>query len=351
MNTIAQKASTQAFVQIPEFLSNPPQGGIESHRILERLDELAIAFDNQAEVIDEWREKTIQFLLKPLVDEGDDVEITGDEYEQSTKIQDEVLVYVLALRAIVSDRSEALTGIENKLIEYDVNLALRLAKKEEGHCPEKTLELLGQREELRPSKDLGSVRGIVAELRTLQTSLNSDSLRGSQRAQNEMSLVVQQLHATQKQLSEHVKVTAALEKEVELFTTVMNTRVEYYRQLQSISDSVAPYDGPDDPNIETRMKRDEEDYATKVASARSKHRYLLHLKLEAGNPQETRMCVICRDDNFEVGGLTVCGHQFCKECITHWFHCSLSLLPLFLTLTDDYSPPPLPRLQTRTHVR
>src|SRR4051794_16252923 len=30
------------------------------------------------------------------------------------------------------------------------------------------------------------------------------------------------------------------------------------------------------------------------------------------------MCVICQSA-FTIGVLTVCGHQFCKECITMWF--------------------------------
>lgn len=30
------------------------------------------------------------------------------------------------------------------------------------------------------------------------------------------------------------------------------------------------------------------------------------------------MCVICRE-NFTIGVLTICGHQFCKECIMLWF--------------------------------
>lgn len=33
---------------------------------------------------------------------------------------------------------------------------------------------------------------------------------------------------------------------------------------------------------------------------------------------DQRMCIICRE-NFTIGVLTICGHQFCKECITLWF--------------------------------
>jgi E3 ubiquitin-protein ligase SHPRH len=318
MRTVAKRAVTQAFVQIPEFPSNPPKGGLESRRIMEQLDTLAIALDAQANKLDDWREKTIQFLLRPLVDEDEGVEITGDEYEESTKTQDEVMVYVQALRSVIADRHDALTGLENKLVEYEAKTALRLAKEGDGAFPEKTLELLVERQKLKPAKDMGSVRGVVAELRALATSLRPDAENGSARAQNELSIVEKQLNLTQKQLSEQTKTTVALEKEVELFTSVMNTRLEYYRQLQQVSDMVAPYEGPNNERVVAKMLEDEEKLARKIATAKSKRRYLMHLRMETANPQEQRMCVICRE-TFEIGALTVCGHQFCKECIRMWW--------------------------------
>jgi len=234
MRTVSKRASTQTFVQIPEFPSNPPKGGLESRRIMEQLDALATALDTQANKLDEWREQTVQFLLRSLVDEDEGVEITGDEYEDSMKTQEEVMVYVQALRAAITDRHDALTGQENQLVAYEVKATLRLAKASEGTLPEKTLELLDLRAQVKPAKNLGSIRGIVAELRALATSLRPDAENGNVRAQNELSIVEKQLNATQKQFTEQTKATAALEKEVELFTNVMNARLEYYRQLQQV---------------------------------------------------------------------------------------------------------------------
>jgi E3 ubiquitin-protein ligase SHPRH len=225
MRIVSKRAATQTFVQIPEFLSNPPKGGLESRRIMEKLDALAIAFDAQADKLDEWREQTVQFLLRSLVDEDEGVEITGDEYEESTKTQEEVMVYVQALRAAIADRHDALTGQDNQLVAYEVKTTLRLAKEGEGAFPEKTLELLNARAQVKPRTEMGSIRGIVAELRALATSLRPDAENGSVRAQNELSIVEKQLNATQKRLTEQTKVTAALEKEVELFTNLMNLRL------------------------------------------------------------------------------------------------------------------------------
>lgn len=124
MKRLAKAASSQSFEQIPEFPSESIKGGIESRRILEQLSGLAGSLDDQANQLDEWRETTIQFLLRPLVDdESNTADITGEEYEESTKTQDEVMVYVQALRASIEDRHDALTGQDNILVASEVKVS------------------------------------------------------------------------------------------------------------------------------------------------------------------------------------------------------------------------------------
>jgi len=318
MKKIAKKSDAQSFVEIPEFASTPPKGGLESRRIMEQLDALVVALDAQANQLDEWREQAIQFLLRPLVDEDEGIELTGDEYEESTKTQDEVMVYVQALRAVIADRHDALTGQENKLVEYEVKTSLRLAKEGGGAFPEKTIELLGIRQQLKPPKAMGFVRGVVAEFRALSTTLRTDAENGNARAESELLIVEKQLKATQKLLSEQTKTITGLEKELEVFASVMNTRLEYYRQLQQVSDMVAPYEGSNNDKVLAKWLKEEDSLANKIAQAKTKRRYLLHLKMEAANPKQQRVCVICQED-FEVGALTVCGHQYCSECIRLWW--------------------------------
>ena len=318
MKKVSRRANSQAFVQIPEFASDPRNGGLESRRIAGQLDVLATTLDAQANLLDDWREQTVQFLLRPLVDEDEGIEITGDEYEDSTKTQDEVMVYIQALRAAIADRHDALSGQENKLVEYEVKTSLRLANEGEGAFPEKTIALFRARQHAKPTVEMGSVRGIVSELRTLATSLRPDAEGGNLRAQNELAVVEKQLSTIQKQLSQQVKVTSALEKEIDFFTSVMNSRLEYYRQLQQVSDMVAPYEGPNNDRVVMKMLEEEGKLAHKIATAKSKRKYLDHLRMEALNPQEQRICVICRE-SFEVGALTVCGHQYCKDCIRLWW--------------------------------
>ena len=45
---------------------------------------------------------------------------------------------------------------------------------------------------------------------------------------------------------------------------------------------------------------------------------MVHLKEAESGSDEQRLCIICQS-TFSIGVLTVCGHQFCKECIGLWF--------------------------------
>lgn len=300
MRRLARIARLQNFVQIPAFTTAPPKSGLESRRIMERLDTLATAMDDQATLLDDWREKIIQLLVKPLVDVDDGVDIAGDEYEESTKTQDEVGVYIMALGAVIGDRQDALSGLENQLVKQEVKTTLRIAQGKgefegkTGVLPEKTIELLKIRKQYKPIQEMGSVKGIVSELRALSTALRSDAESGNNRAQHELAIVDRYLKVTQKQMVEQSRAAADLSKELEQFTDLMNRRLEYYKQLQQVSDMVVPYEGDTSERTARKMLQDEEKLIEKIATFKAKRRYLEHLKAEAENPQEQRICIICR---------------------------------------------------------
>lgn len=333
MKMLAKKASSEDFSTIPEFHTDAQKGGIESRRILENLETLAVILDAQANQLDEWREVTIQHLLRSLVDEDEGVAITGEEYEQSTKTQEEVVVYVQALRAVIEDRHDALSGQENQLVKFEMKTALRQAKAGDGAFPEKVLELLNIRAGLKPAKEMGSVRGVLSDLRALATQLRTDA-NGSSRAANELAIVERNMRVVQKHLNEQNKAVVALRREIDDFTTLMNLRVEYYKQLQQVSDMVAPLEDPA-PDLEEKLLESEEKLASKIAAATSKRRYLLHLQEESTGEAEEKVCVICQV-SFENGSLTVCGHIFCKVCMGLWWraHHNCPVCKRKLTMND-----------------
>ncbi|MCJ1384828.1 hypothetical protein MMC17_007946 [Xylographa soralifera] len=322
MDVVRMKASKQGFVKIPNLKLDFSSGGIESRNTMDRLDDLCESINRQAEILDEWREKMIELLLLPLVDQ-EETELQGDEYENSTRQQDEVYVYMEALRAAVADRHDALTGQSNTLIRGEMTTALQQAIRGEGHSPELMQRLLNLRIKVKPKEDLGSVRGIITELRAIKTTLRVQEERGNSRAIAEIGIINKALETLQLDVTAQSKAVVGLEREVEIFRDTMNARLEYYRQLQTISDAVAPYEEElnEDALKATiiKIKEIEVKLQEKIATLKARGRYLMHLRAESTTEDVQRKCIICQDQ-FEIGALTSCGHSYCKECLRLWWN-------------------------------
>ncbi|CAD0093497.1 unnamed protein product [Aureobasidium mustum] len=245
----------------------------------------------------------------PLVDKDEEnVETTGDEYEDSTKSQDTLNAYLDALRAVVADRSTCITGQSAPLVDQEVKSLVQMAKLGHGHAPELILELLAERNRLKQKPDdVLSLRGLVHEIRSIETAL--DWQDGNTRAGAELQIVRGQAKQLGIIVERETKVLKGLEEMIELFSATMNQRLEFYRQLQVISDTVAPYKEDWDETLdvgalEAATRR--HDVETKaLAALKTKNRFLLHLREESTSSQETqRICVICQG-SFEQGVLTI----------------------------------------------
>ncbi|KAK5654808.1 hypothetical protein OQA88_6844 [Cercophora sp. LCS_1] len=319
MDRLAKSAQDQSFAVVPES-QDVKVKGLESAKVVDALRRLAGLLDAQANQLDEWREHVIQLLLEPLVDEEDDV--TGEEYDKSTKLQDEILLYLQVLKAVIADRITAVTGQKNFLAEHEAKVAIRLAKEGGGPFPGKLLEMMGVREEIRPefaeNDPFTSLGGIVSELRALSVKMRHEAATGSSRASTELTIVTSLIKVVQSQRADQLKSGVALDQEVERFTDTLNARLDFYRQLQGVSDMVRDFEGDINERVLELAIKEEQTLQTRLATAESKHRYLVHLKETESSTEEQKMCVICQS-TFSIGVLTVCGHQFCKECITLWF--------------------------------
>ncbi|KAI3557572.1 SNF2 family domain-containing protein [Colletotrichum abscissum] len=335
MNRLGRQAETQSFVEIPELTLSGPKG-LESAPTLDTLEELYGVLNEQADRIDEWREALIGLLCQALIDEEAENEVTGEEFTDSTQIQEELIVHVQILRAAIADRQDAISGLENALVRHETNVSLTAAENGDGPAPEKFLALNDARDSVKPSPVRhGSLRRAIAELRAIASRLPRD---GGGRASLEHGIVTKQIQQTQANITAQTKAATALERETDRFTSAMNARVEYYRQLQAVSDSVAPYEGPDDGPAVASCIASENNYRRKLDSSKAKHRYLLNLKMDGGKSNEPRMCIICQS-HFTIGVLTVCGHQFCKDCMKHWHkahhNCPMCKRKLRLTELHD----------------
>ncbi|KAK8216723.1 hypothetical protein M8818_001686 [Zalaria obscura] len=320
MRKIPHGETQGALTQVQEVPNLSRSGGIENRKIIERLAELRNILNAQGRHIESWRGKIVDLILRPLVDEDEGKETTGEEYEDSTKQMDTLYAYIDAFRAIVADRSTCLTGQTAPLIDHEMNVLARDAQEDKGHDPKLLLELLSLRNDLKQKGDLISIRGLMHEIRGLETAVQFQE--GTARSNAEIHILQGQMAKLQSIQKLETKTMAGLEKEVELFRATMNQRLEFYRQLQHISDTVAPYREELDPELDRTALEGattkEEAMKKSLAALRTKHRFLLHLREESSSQEGPKICVICQC-SFEQGVLTVCGHQYCKECIQHWW--------------------------------
>ncbi|KAK1080670.1 hypothetical protein LTR33_005343 [Friedmanniomyces endolithicus] len=323
------KALEKKGTKMPK-ISDLELAGIEGRRLVEKSDELFDVIRAQAKHILEMRSKMAEYLVMPLVDEdGEGLETTGEEYETSTKQQDELYVYFDIVKAMQADLNTFITGENATLADWEMKSLERDVKnfldpetenRAVPHAPELFLKLLPIRNNFRAPKDeVGSVRGLIQEARGLETSMQGQI---SARHETESLLIHRNLTALQKVFSDYNKALSALEKEVDLFRAAQNQRLEFYRQLQELSDAVAPYKEEVDAALDVRelelvMAR-EEHQSTNLAQLKTKSRFLLNLRDDSGGQDSPKICVICQS-SFENGVLTVCGHQYCKECIHHWW--------------------------------
>lgn len=325
LRVLRNKRDGNSFVQLPQLkYAEDEFGGIESQKVFEKLFHYCNAMNAQADQFYTIRKEMVDRLCTVLIDEEENIELTGEEYEDSTKHQDEMYVYMEMMRALFADRSDAVSGQENLLLKQETKQFLRSAKAGEGPAPDLMLKLLAQRDELRvvPTQ-MGSLRGILNELRSLGSALEWQTST-STRAKAELAIVNDILRHVQYLHAEQTKAITALEQEVNLFRDAMNARLDFYRALQVISDMVAPIgkeeevgQAPDEGWL-NRLRSAEETATKKFQSASSKKRYLTNLKSEHESEGNARICTICQFE-FENGTLTSCGHRYCRDCITLWW--------------------------------
>ncbi|KAF2441144.1 hypothetical protein P171DRAFT_434827 [Karstenula rhodostoma CBS 690.94] len=301
-------------------------GGIESSSVLEKLDVITNIINSQSAKLKEWRNKIIEILTMPLVDNDEDKETTGEEYETSLKVQNELYIYIQAFRTIVADMMTAVHGTEDRLVNHEMEQAIRQARDDDpirrGHAPELLLQLAQERGKLRSKPQHGSLKGVVASARQLITSLQYRADTGDKRAAAELAIAQNYFSQIQKMFTTENELTADLEKEQEQFRLTMNLRLEFYRQIQHISETVEDYKDEMDETFDVRAYARETGLIairkTKIQGFKVRQTYLHNLRVSATEPQGERRCDVCFEP-YDLGVLTTCGHKYCRDCMFTWW--------------------------------
>ena len=362
MEALKKDARAQKFVLIPEIKYPKETGGIFSRSILERLQSLTEILNKQAEHLDEFREQFIQRLSADLADQNDDP--SGEEYQNSLDAQSEALSYHTLVRFMVDDRAEMVVGTINHHLKNEISTTIaNLDLPDTSEILKDGMKML---QKFR-SRDVGSLNQFRGELRIKIRNLE-EKMSHSTTSPLEHQIASAALKQLDKQYQQQQEAVIGLTKEAERLVNVYNYRLEYYRQLQAVSDQVQAFtvlktekvktvsDSLDDDleRARGRIKRveiAESDIHAKerarrvkdallqnerailqcrkkVDQAATRTRYLDFLgKIEAS---DTEPCLICTS-SITIGAITICGHLFCRDC----FMVSLSSSMLGLKLISD----------------
>lgn len=321
------KSSVKLFDKLPvvdvDYMSNYFVE-IRSKLYFDKLLRFLQLLNSQAKLINHWMSELILLLEKPLLTH--DKTPVGDEYEQSIEDQDRVACYLHALSKILQNRKEAIEGKELTKVEIvrkgKDNLEIQV------HDELFLRDLLENAEEYT-IKSKTSLEGLVSEFKALEvevkeTTTNEHLKKAEDESFSYTGNIIRNVFSNQK--------LALLLFQKDLNSScnaVFNARIEYFKQLQQISDSVKPQRFPFSQDcIDLKYISSSRDGILNRFSERSfnlsktisKLRYLQTLakNFDTKNTNlDDLICIICRS-TITVGSLTQCGHKYCKECLELW---------------------------------
>ncbi|GMM28886.1 E3 ubiquitin-protein ligase [Martiniozyma asiatica (nom. inval.)] len=337
------------------------EGNLVIDRILSTIEDLQI----QGKVIDIWLTKLFHLQCIPVSKKAAD-DPTGAEYENQLDNQAESQAYIDQITFILDDREKALTAVEDR-IRFDTNdseeeeddddddiganIFNKISSAEDApyiskadlkrrKIPEKNnlatskigksakfKELSKLRESLIPQGAIVSkfsFKTCMLDLLRCKESLNSDELSWDAfQLTNKHLENINKL--MKKELMDQIKLLTTIRtKFLSLLNGTFNSKIAYFRSLQSRSDSLVNYSPePIDETpklsaekelIKYRLKMNNE--MTKVNATKSRLNYLKSLNSD-DNDETNNQCAICRY-TILIGVLTPCGHKYCRECLFEW---------------------------------
>ncbi|RKP16879.1 hypothetical protein ROZALSC1DRAFT_17042 [Rozella allomycis CSF55] len=160
-----------------------------------------------------------------------------------------------------------------------------------------------------------------------------------------------EIHQINSEISKIRKEFVNYIREYNLINKIFNSRIIYFKQLQSLSDKVTLPQVDDIDDFVNQLLLNTQNTFALINQQEAKIRYLLNLQQLNHNDE---ICVICRS-KYENGLLTECGHIGCTKCMTAWIKsknkcpvCNASINQKFTLVSNNeistkkpkYIPPP-----------
>lgn len=320
--------------------------GIKAKLFFNRVNSLVTQLNNQAIVINEWMGELIKILCMPLLSFEKDP--NGEEYEKSIEEQDKASCYLHLVNKMLIDRIEAINGKESstKIVSAQKQQQdQRDFEMEMDRINDKSFlnNLEQQRKSVKPVSK-ASFQDLLYEVRDIESDLKDEERIGSTSANLERKLLYEMGERIRGIYDNQKLAQVLLQKEVSVnCNAVFNARIDYFKQLQQISDSVKMPNYNFDIDflhfhrveliLTTLCQYVQEDVA-KLSKFVTKFKYLQTLTKNQQVQDDTGtgdeddfLCIICRTE-ITIGSLTSCGHKYCKDCLEHWFRNSRRSCPM-----------------------
>lgn len=281
---LISKAKKMTFIKVNK-LCNLPKSAI--------LDKLS-------EFCEEISHILIGLLSAPLMEKQvaqstAGIQLEDDYYSKTLDLQENAFVYLEALQMLLRDRAVAING---------------------GTIQPRTNGIDSTNQEL--GKTLVDRRDDIVDV--IMSSRNRDPLYAAVRLSNGG------VEAADKMRAE----IRSSQQKYTLLRDLYNARVEYYKQLQGISDQVTDVELGKNTDLSTLIRNNEMQILTLEREARQKIKNQTYLRTLGGvNHSEAQLkdsdktndlqsnCIICFDP-IKTGALAPCGHSFCAECLSSW---------------------------------
>lgn len=330
---MAKKKTPKKYAEVGENEGIDEEGVDREERIpsiLLNLDTVIAKLNELANFIIDKRQKILEGILNPI----DKVEASTEAYGEDAELQANLEIYLEAFESSIKDRREVL-GIVDVSDENEKGLvgkrrananakareemmlanAIEVEKDQVIDTEQDVLrrQLKLERQALRITKKDRPFRKLISELKTESSRIPKHNVKAFKELQSRLHDV----YDKQRDL------TRTLNLEKDDFLGTFNSRVLYFKQLQILSDSVAPLDVERQEEGDRTILQEiaEADRIEAVASrnvqgGRAKLNYLHHIK--NSSEDDASECAICTLP-FTNGVITSCGHIFCQSCLNRWF--------------------------------
>ncbi|KAK4514830.1 glucosidase II [Mucor velutinosus] len=297
----------------------------EGLNVLENVKGVGHTLDQQLAKILYLRKKIMPILTKSLVDADKNAEATGEEYDNSLEEQALCQIYLSAYKGLLQDRRFIINGntVTLDTIALDLDDA---TEAKEDKTQSDTARKAEAAEKAFRSQLMSPANYKVECLRDVEVQLRDVKRNFKINKRINIPILNEEQAHIRAQLPIQTKLVEHLDNDLKKLTQLFNSRIAYYKYLQTISDTLLAWQS-EHPRAEmAKIDAETEQLADTITHSKSRDMYFKSLMeeqdaLQRNQEGKPKDCLICRDP-IEKGMITYCGHSSCYSCGVQWFKTS-----------------------------